>query len=106
MLENVVAIELFRRRAECFNYGTGNVICYQGGGKQAAIRSVELTMKNEQGVTRSSMFTKTFHEDGYPPNEEKELRLTGTENPDHTPVWKWFVKNFQINNADRYEVRV
>lgn len=101
LLENVVAIELFRRRAECFYYKGRrecDFIIKEGAKPKAAIQVCwELTMKNEtrelQGL-REAM--KAFSiEEGFilTNDEEKELVFDGTKIR-IIPVWKWLLGKF------------
>ncbi len=98
LLENVVAIEMFRRRAECF-YFKGRRECdfivMEGAKPKAAIQVCwELTVRNEtrelQGLLEAMKdfsipegFILTF-------DEEKELTVDGAKIR-IIPAWKWLL---------------
>ncbi len=96
LLENAVAIEMFRRRAECFYY-KGRLECdfiVKGGTKPEAAVQVcwELTPKNETRELRGLREAmKTFAiEEGFilTYDEERELTFEGSR-IQIMPVWKW-----------------
>jgi len=101
LLENAVAIEMFRRRAECFYYKGRrecDFIIREGAKPKAAIQVCwELTTKNEsrelQGL-REAM--KAFSiEAGFilTNDEEKELVFDDAKIR-IIPVWKWLLGKF------------
>ena len=99
LLENVVAVEMFRRRAECFYYKGRrecDFIIKEGTKPKAAIQVCwELTPKNETRELRGlrEAMNAFAIEEGFilTNDEERELTFEGTKI--HVmPVWKWLRK--------------
>jgi len=96
LLENAVAVEMFRRRADCFYY-KGRRECdfiVKGGTKPEAAIQVcwELTPKNEARELRGlrEAMTALTIEKGFilTNDEERELTFEGAK-IQIIPVWKW-----------------
>ncbi len=99
LLENVVAVEMFRRRAECFYYKGRrecDFIIKQGTKPKAAIQVCwELTPKNETKELRGlrEAINAFAIEEGFilTNDEERELTFEGAK-IQVMPVWKWLRK--------------
>ena len=99
LLENVVAVEMFRRRAECFYYKGRrecDFIIKQGTKPKAAIQVCrELTPKNETRELRGlrEAMNAFAIEEGFilTNDEERELTFEGAK-IQVMPVWKWVRK--------------
>jgi hypothetical protein len=96
LLENVVAIEMFRRRAECFYYKGRrecDFIIKEGTKPKAAIQVCwELTPKNEtrelQGL-REAMNAFAIEEGLILTNDEERVLTSAGAKIQVMPVWKW-----------------
>ena len=99
LLENVVAVEMFRRRAECFYYKGRrecDFIIKEGTKPKAAIQVCwELTPKNETRELRGlrEAMNAFAIEEGFilTNDEERELTFEGKK-IQVMPVWKWLRK--------------
>jgi predicted AAA+ superfamily ATPase len=99
LLENAVAIEMFRRRVECFYYKGRrecDFIIKEGTKATAAIQVCwELTPKNETRELRGlrEAMSAFAIEEGFilTNDEEKELTFDGAK-IQVMPVWKWLLK--------------
>ena len=99
LLENVVAVEMFRRRAECFYYKgrrESDFIIKEGIKPKAAIQVCwELTPKNETRELRGlrEAMTAFAIEEGFILTNDEERELTFEGEKIHVmPVWKWLRK--------------
>jgi len=99
LLENVVAVEMFRRRAECFYYKGRrecDFIIKEGIKPKAAIQVCwELTPKNETRELRGlrEAMTAFAIEEGFILTNDEERELTFEGEKIHVmPVWKWLRK--------------
>lgn len=100
LLENAVAVEMFRRRAECFYYKGRrecDFIVKKGTKPEAAVQVCwELTPKNEAREFRGlrEAMNALAIEEGFilTNDEEKELTFEGAKIR-IMPVWKWLLNN-------------
>jgi len=99
LLENVVAVEMFRRRAECFYYKGRrecDFIIKEGTKPKAAIQVCwELTPKNETRELRGlrEAMNAFAIEEGFILTNDEERELTFEGEKIHVmPVWKWLRK--------------
>ncbi|HOE19123.1 MAG TPA: ATP-binding protein [Syntrophorhabdaceae bacterium] len=106
LLENAVAIEIFRRQVECFYYKGRrecDFIVKKGTKPEAAIQVCwELTPKNEASEfrgLREAMDALDIQEGFVLTNdEEKELTFEGSK-IQIMPAWKWLLNNRRLPGA-------